>query len=82
MGLQERLDAKKKEFESSAPEETLSIMHRATEDLRTSGILDRALGIGAKAPDFTLKNTEGKPVHLKSALSWGPVVLGFYRGRW
>jgi hypothetical protein len=82
MGLQEKLDAKRKEFESSVPQETLSIMHRATEDLRSSGILDRALGVGAMAPDFTLKNIESRPVHLKSELSREPVVLGFYRGRW
>ena len=34
MGLQEKLDTKKKEFESSAPEKALKIMHRATQDLR------------------------------------------------
>jgi len=82
MDLQIRLDAKKKETESSAREEFLSVMHRATEDLRNSGILDRALGVGARAPDFTLNNARGKPVHLESLLSRGPVVLGFYRGRW
>ena len=57
-------------------------MHRATQDLRNSGILDRALGVGAKAPDFTLNNVRGEPLHLRAVLSRGPVVLGFYRGRW
>ena len=82
MDLQKRLDEKKREFESSAPEKALSVMHRATQDLRNSGILDRALGVGTKAPDFTLNNVRGEPVHLRAVLSRGPVVLGFYRGRW
>jgi hypothetical protein len=82
MDLQKRLDEKKKQFESSAPEKALSVMHRAAQELRNSGILDRALGVGAKAPDFTLNNARGEPIHLKSVLARGPVVLGFYRGRW
>ena len=82
MDLQKRLDAKRQEFESSAPEEVLSVMNRATEHLRNSGMLNRAMGVGSRAPDFTLNNSGGKPVHLGSVLSRGPVILGFYRGRW
>jgi peroxiredoxin len=82
MGLQEKLDAKKKEFESSAPEKALKIMHRATQDLRKSGIAERALKEGEEAPDFTLNNAYGKPVRLNDVLAKGPAVLGFYRGRW
>jgi peroxiredoxin len=61
MKLQERLDEKKKEFESSVPEETLAIIHRATEDLRKSGILDRVVkddlksvykNFGINLPDY------------------------------
>lgn len=82
MSLQERLDAKKAEFESSAPEEALEVMHRATEDLAKSGIPDQAKKKGDNAPDFSLKNTDGETVSLKDRLAEGPVVLGFYRGRW
>ena len=82
MSLQEKLNAKKNEFKSSAPEEALNIMHRATEDLRNSGIMDRVLKEGDTAPDFTLNNAEGKAVHFHDVISGGPAVLGFYRGRW
>ncbi len=41
MNLQERLDARRSQFEKKAPKEALDIMHRATEDLRNSGIMDR-----------------------------------------
>jgi hypothetical protein len=82
MKLQERLDALKKSFEAKAPKDVLDIMHRATEDLRNSEILRRALKVGDKAPDFSLRNTSGQGVTLTQLLSNGPVVLGFYRGRW
>jgi hypothetical protein len=82
MSLQQKLDAKKKDFESSVPKDALAIMHRATEDLRNSGISERVLGVGDVAPDFTLNNADEKPIHQKEILSRGPVVLGFYRGRW
>ncbi len=82
MKLQEKLDAFRKNFEKQVPPEALEIMHRATDDLRNSGIMDRALKVGDKAPDFTLRNTGGREVSLSQLLSKGPVILGFYRGRW
>ena len=82
MKLQEKLDAFRKNFEKQVPPEALKIIHRATDDLRNSGIMDRALKVGDKAPDFTLRNTGGREVSLSQLLSKGPVILGFYRGRW
>ncbi|MGA7874060.1 MAG: hypothetical protein WCA08_00225 [Desulfoferrobacter sp.] len=82
MSLQEKLDAQRGEFESSAPKEAVEIMHKATEDLRKSGIVDRAVKVGDNAPDFTLNDAYGKPVQFKDRLTQSPVVLGFYRGRW
>jgi hypothetical protein len=82
MKLQDRLDTFRKDMETQIPKEALVIMHRATEDLRNSGILDRTVKVGDKAPDFILKNTKGQEVGLSQLLEKGPVVLGFYRGRW
>ncbi len=82
MKLQEKLDALRENFEKQVPPESLALMHRATDDLRNSGIMDRAVKVGDKAPDFTLKNTSGQEVSLSQLLSKGPVILGFYRGRW
>lgn len=36
------------------------------------------LKIGDKAPDFTLPDTDGKPVTLSKLLEKGPVILAFY----
>ena len=40
------------------------------------------LKVGDKAPDFTLKNADGKKIHLKKKLKEGPLVIVFYRGQW
>ncbi len=82
MKLQEKLDAYKKGFLKKVPADALSIMKQATEDLRNSGIMDQTVKVGQKAPDFELKNVDGKNVVLSELLKKGAVVLGFYRGRW
>ena len=82
MKLQEKLDAIKKGFQEQAPRQVLDIMHRAVEDLKNSGILDQTVKVGDQAPDFNLNNSKGQPVTLKKLLASGPLVLGFYRGRW
>ena len=47
-----------------------------------SGILDKALNVGDKAPNFTLNNALNQPVSLYNTLENGPVVLTWYRGGW
>jgi hypothetical protein len=82
MSLQEKLDVIKKEFEGSAPPEVLAVMHRATDDLRKSGIIDRILKVGEKAPEFTLPNQQGQMVNSSDLLKKGSLVVSFYRGVW
>jgi hypothetical protein len=59
--LQELLDEFKKAFESgapsyNAPHEAKETMHPATVELKASGIEERALKVGDRAPSFTLFN--------------------------
>ena len=82
MNLQEKLNALKADFEKQAPKETLEIMHKATEDLKKSGILKRVLQVGDAMPEFELENAEGKWIRSKDILSNKRIVLSFYRGRW
>jgi len=82
MSLQDRMDEFKKNFETQAPEEALEVMHRTTEQLKESGIAEHAVKPGDQAPGFALKDTEGNTVTLNGLLARGPVVLGFYRGKW
>jgi hypothetical protein len=80
--LQDKLNKQKANFEKKVPTETLEVMHRATADLRNSGIVDQVLTIGDRAPEFELENAGGKRIRSKDILSDRMMVLTFYRGRW
>jgi len=87
MTLQQRLDAFKAAFESgappyNAPREAIQTMHRATEDLRRSGLAERALKVGDLAPAFELTNQDGELVRFTDLLARGPLVITFFRGHW
>lgn len=59
-----------------------AILAKATADLVKSGQAERAVHQGQAAPDFTLPDAKGRPVHLADLLKKGPVALTFYRGGW
>jgi hypothetical protein len=85
--LQDRLDEFKRTFESGAPPfrvspEAVEQMHRATAELRASGIERAALKVGDRAPDFTLFNQDHVEVRSADLVRGGPVVLSFFRGHW
>ena len=82
MTLQDKLDEYKAQFESSLPPEALAIMHRATDDLRHSGIVERVLKIADLAPKVALPNAQGQIVSSAKLLEKGPLVVSFYRGIW
>lgn len=82
MTLKERLDTIREGASKRIPAEARAIMERATENLRASGAVDRAVKVGDRAPEFTLPDPSGKPVRLAELLARGPVVLSFFRGRW
>ena len=80
--LEERMKRLRNEFEAGAPPDALEVMHRATRELEESGMAERAIGVGDRAPEFALPNQVGETVRLSRIITSGPVVLGFYRGRW
>ena len=85
--LQDRLDEFRKVFESgappyNAPHEAIETMHRATAELKESGIEGRALKVGDHAPSFTLFNQEHVQMASADLLQQGPLVVSFFRGHW
>ncbi len=82
MSLAEKLDATRAASAGRVPPERRAIMHRATEDLRNSGILDRIVAVGQPAPAFELANHDGRRVSSDDLLAGGPLVLSFFRGSW
>ena len=64
------------------PADKAAIMHRATEELRRSGIMDRLVKIGDALPPFALPNAQEQQVRSADLLAKGPLVLTFFRGSW
>jgi len=57
-------------------------MHHATDDLRSSGILEGVIKVGDRLPAFALKNAFGEEVRSSELLASGPLVLTVFRGTW
>lgn len=82
MSLADKLAATRAASAGRIPPERAAIMHRATYDLRKSGILDRIVPTGKPAPAFELANHDGRRVSSVELLAAGPMVLSFFRGSW
>lgn len=82
MSLDEELARIREAASKRRPPETQAVMHRANEDLRTSGILDRVIKIGDPLPAFALQNAYGREVRSADLLAKGPLVLTVFRGSW
>jgi len=80
--LAARLDRIREGFAQQAPAEALAAIHRATDDLRASGIGERIPRVGSALVPFELPDTEGNDVSSSDLLSKGPLVMTFYRGLW
>ena len=80
--LQERLDRQRAQFAKVAPPQAKAVMARATEDLRTSGILDKVISVGSPLPSFELADTAEEVLGSAELLAQGPLVLTVYRGVW
>ena len=87
MTLEQKMDGFKSQFESggppyNAPKAVIEVFHRATEDLRQSGLAEHALKTGERAPAFTLNNQDGNSISSAELLAKGPLVITFFRGHW
>lgn len=80
--LQDQLDEITANTRTLVQPERLAINERAVEELFATGIEQRILPVGAKAPDFVLADSSGRTVRSSDLLALGPVILNFFRGRW
>ncbi len=76
------LDGIKRRVMASFPADAMATILDATEKLVRSGIAQRAIPEGERAPGFELLDTKGEAVALQTLLSRGPVVIAFFRGFW
>lgn len=82
MGFQDELaDIKRMSVEKRGPT-VIALYERGVDELRASGLADRALAVGDTMPAFALPNARGSTVRSGDLLGRGPLVVTFYRGGW
>ncbi len=80
--LQDRLDAITEQTRKLVQPERLAPGEQAVAELFASGIEERILPVGARAPAFGLEDGSGRAVRSADLLALGPLVIDFFRGRW
>ena len=60
----------------------LTIMDRATADLKAQELANNAVKVGDDFVTSTLSNAKGAAVDLAQLLEKGPLIITFYRGGW
>src|SRR5262249_12676895 len=80
--VRKELDALREKSSTTAPPERIRAYEQGIDEVRASGVIDRALKVGDRAPEFALPDATGKVVKLSELLARGPVVVTWYRGAW
>jgi peroxiredoxin len=80
--LQDQLDEITQRTRTMVQPERLAPSERAITELFATGIEDKILSAGSRAPEFSLPNGAGKMVRSGDLLALGPLVINFFRGRW
>jgi len=80
--LPKRLRAMRKKHEAAIKPDLAEKIERHIAELNNSGMVRRALKVGAKAPPFVLRKENGQLVSSCALLERGLLVVSFYRGTW
>ena len=82
LSLRQRLREIREQSRTLIGPERMAPVDRAIAELEQSGLADRTLAVGAKAPEFALPDQNGNLVSSVELLARGPLIVNFYRGRW
>lgn len=82
MRLQDELDAVRRWYEENTPRHVSRVRQDAIDNLIASGVAEKAIRAGDRAPAFRLPDAEGRMISSYDLLNDGPVLIVFYRGRW
>ncbi len=80
--VRKELEAFQRESAKKAPADRLKLYEEGVEQVKKTGVVEKALKVGDKAPDFELPDASGNKVKLPNLLKNGPVVVTWYRGGW
>jgi hypothetical protein len=82
MSLEDKLAKVRAQMAERIPDVFLEVIHRSTDDLANSGILDGTIKVGDTLPAFNLENASGTTISSGDLLGKGPIVLTVFRGHW
>ena len=82
MSLQAQLEGITRRVQTLVPAEKLDATERSIAELTASGVVQRAVPVGATAPQFQLTDAYGKLVRSEDLLALGKLIVLFFRGRW
>ena len=80
--LQEQLTAHREKSNAKRDPALVAALGRSVDELRASGIAERVVSVGDRAPLFARPDLNGDTVRLHALLRRGPVIVSFFRGRW
>jgi hypothetical protein len=80
--LRDRIAEFMQNMAKHAPPEVVTTLAAEIRKLAESGIANRTIAVGARAPDFSLPDARGGKVSLSTLVQTGPTVVTFYRGGW
>lgn len=80
--LTEKLRAMGEASQNKTPPEKRKIMEDAIAQVRTSHLVEHALKVGDKIPEFSLPDVKMGMIKSSDLLKQGPLVIVFYRGGW
>jgi len=82
MRLQDELDALRARCHETTPPSVWRARQNAIDDLVSSGLAERAVHAGDRAPEFKLRDSAGQTISSHAVLNSGPILIAFYRGGW
>jgi hypothetical protein len=82
MSLKDDIQGYIAQFLQKVPKDIQKIMQDEAEILAQSGITEKSLKVGDRAPAFSLPDIHGNLVSSETLLVRGPLVVSFYRGGW
>ena len=80
MSLIEKLTECEVEKQRYRERDVLDVIDLITADLVATGIVGRALGVGARVPDFACSDSQGNTVRLSDVITNRPRIIVVYRG--
>ncbi|GAA4272234.1 peroxiredoxin-like family protein [Aquimarina gracilis] len=82
MSLTTDLKARAAQSLAKYPEATHKIMNNGIQQIRDSGLANKALRTGNQIPEISLPNAANKVISVQEILLDKKVILSFYRGGW